>query len=96
MFPTDKRSFDMDQIHQHFNYHIKDYFTELVKQSEALSTEIAIFENTIIRVDPNDGFKQVSQNYKNLLEARKFNLIILDKIEKYRENERGNVVRIGS
>lgn len=100
LYPDDTRPFNEKQIKQHFHYHIKDYFTELVKQSEDLATDIATIRNIIYRAVPTDGpdgnFKLISGYYKNLLDAKKYQLILLDKIEKYRENERNNVVRIGS
>lgn len=97
LFPDDPMSFTPAEVYRHFNFHIKDYFTELCKQSESLSTEIAAFESTILRAKPGEGFRQVPQNYKNLNDARKLNLFILEKIDKLqKENASTSIVKIGS
>ena len=100
LYPKDTRSFDIDEIQHHFHYHIKDYFTELVKQSEDVATDIVTIRNLIYRAMPNDGpngnFKLLSGYYKNLLDAMKTQLALVKQIETYRESERKNVTTIGS
>jgi hypothetical protein len=98
LYPDDPKPFPMEQIYRHFNYHIKDYFTELTKQSEDLTAHIEAFNTAILRTNQNDpAFKIISQNYKNLLDAMRFQQITLEKIENYREKDKSsNITKIGS
>lgn len=85
LYPEDPREFTIDQIHQHFIYHIKDYFTELLSQQEKLATDIFVMHNLIYRSVPGDGLKQINGCYRNLLDAMKFQQMTMLKIEDYRE-----------
>lgn len=91
LFPThNTHPFTVDHAYRHFNFHVKDYFTELIKQSEALSVQIENLNNTILKAKTaytnKKQFKVLANNFKILGEAMRMQLIIKEKIENYRDN----------